>query len=311
MNKQIIRSTITTIALIAGINIATPAQAFYNFHDAYDEESDNIFLPESITNSVLQNTSELSGLGTEELEVVDYERFIWTDGCMGFRFPGVCTLAIVPGWVVTVESETQKWIYHASDYGIERLASHYQWEFDTEQNKFSNYVTNYSGIAPLNFFVPKTQEYNQGKVEGFRYTMTSDFSFDRIILPTPNTEENLFTILTENSTTQVTSTLVSNSQSIDLNSSTSEAVKEFTIADINSSIDWSQDPAFITFDLYSEFYPLWLEDNDDWLEDTDLAFTYTVELLAKSEEFPGKPIPEPSITFSLLALGILGLLKRQ
>ncbi|NES65520.1 MAG: PEP-CTERM sorting domain-containing protein [Okeania sp. SIO2D1] len=117
--------------------------------------------------------------------------------------------------------------------------------------------------------------------------------------------------MTENSTTQVTSTPVSNSQSIDLNSSTSEPVKEFTISNINPSIDWSEYPAFVTFDLYSELNSLWLEDNDDWLEDIDIIFTYTVELLAKSEGSPGKPIPEPSITFSLLALGILGLLKRQ
>ncbi len=298
------RSTIATLGLIAGISMATPVQASYIFSfDPDNEDSDNIFLPESIANSVLQNTSEVSGLTIEELEIADSQKLIWNDGCLGFRLPGIaCTQALVPGWVITVESETQQWIYHTSDFGSELLASHYQWEFDAEQNKESNYVTSYSGNALLNFFVPKNQEFDQGKVEGFRYTMTSDFSFDSIILPIPNTEENLFTILTENSTTQVTSKLVSNGRGLDLDSGTGEGVKEFTIAEINQSIDWLEDRAFITFETNPLIDPF----EFDFFPDP--IFIYKVELLEKSEL---KPVPEPSAIFSLLGLGILGLLKHQ
>jgi len=307
MNKQIINFTIATLALIAGISIANPARAYYIFSfPPFDEDSDNIFLPESIVNSVLQNTSELSGLGMDELEIADYEKLTWSDGCIGFRLPGVgCSLALVPGWVVTVESETQKWIYHTSDDGDESLASHYKWEFDAEQNQWSNYVTSYSGSAVLNFFdFPETQEYDPAKIEGFRYTMTSDSWFDSIVLPAPIAEQNLFTVLTENSTTQVTSTLVENRRGLELNSGTSEEVTEFTITDINQSIDWLEYPAFVTLETN---LPI------DWLELDSLpapTYTYKVEVLEKSEYSP-KPAPEPSTIFSLLTLGILGLFKSQ
>ncbi|NEP77682.1 MAG: hypothetical protein F6K39_05545 [Okeania sp. SIO3B3] len=283
MNKQIIQSTIATITLVTGISIATPARAF--FRDPLLENTNNAILPESLSDSVLQKTSELSGLAIEELEIVDYQQKYWNNGCLGLVFPGprYCTQAFVFGWIVNVESETQKWTYHNR-----RLASHYQSEFDAEQKKWSNRVTNYTRYTPLNFFdFPETQEYDPTQIEGFRYKITSDSWSGRLTLPTSTTEENLFTILTENSTTQVSS-----GTDLNLNSGNGEGAKEFTITNINPSINWLEYPALISPDFSSS-----------------PTFTYEVELLEKPEESPIKPIPEPNTTFSLLALGIWGLLK--
>lgn len=286
MNQQIIRSTIATLALVAGIGIATPARAFL-YQDPSLGNSDNLLLPESERNLLLQRISDSSGLAIDELQIVDYQQGYWRNGCLGLVFPGprYCTQALVPGWIVSVESQTQQWTYHN-----ERLASHYQWQFDAEQKKWSNSVTDYTGNTPLNFFdIPETQAYNPANIEGFRYTITSDSWSGRVTLPpsTTDTEENLFTLLSENSTTQVTSRT-----NLNLNTANGKGVKEFTIADINPSIDWLEYPALISPDFSAS-----------------PTFTYEVEVLEKTKAPPAKPIPEPSAIFGLLALGIWGLVK--
>ena len=287
MNQQIIRSTIATLALVAGIGIANPARAF-SVRPLLGEP-DNLLLPESISNSVLQQTSDMSGLGIDELEIVDYQQKVWNNGCLGLVFPSprICTMAFVFGWVVNVESETQQWTYHNR-----ALASHYQSEFDAEQKKWSNSVTNYAGYTPLNFFdIPETQAYNPANIEGFRYTITSDSWSGGVTLPTSttDTEENLFTLLTENSTTQVTSTT-----NLNLNTANGEGVKQFTITDINPSINWLEYPALISPDFSAS-----------------PTFTYEVEVLQKPKASPTETIPEPGAIFGLFALGIWGLVKGQ
>ena len=286
MNQQIIRSTIATLALVVGIGIVTPARAFL-YQDPLLGNSDNPLLTESERNLLLQRISDSSGLAIEELEIVDYQQGHWSNGCLGLVFPGprMCTMALVPGWIVSVESQTQQWTYHNG-----RLASHYQWEFDAEQKKWSNHVTNYTGSTPLNFFgIPETQAYNRANIEGFHYTITSDSWSGSVTLPTSttDTEENLFILMTENSTTQVTSRT-----DLNLNTAKGEGVKEFTITDINPSINWLEYRALISPDFYSS-----------------PTFTYQVELLEKAEESSTKSIPEPSATFGLLTLGICGLVK--
>ncbi|NEQ78249.1 MAG: hypothetical protein F6K23_37830 [Okeania sp. SIO2C9] len=137
MNKQIVRSTIVALIFIIGASVTTlsQSQAYYIASSDSSSESEDNILPELLADFVLEDVSQISGLGMEELKIVDYKKHTWPDGCMGLEpykppigsreVAGGCTRGGVSGWIVTVESETQKWIYHASYSGV-RLASHSQ-----------------------------------------------------------------------------------------------------------------------------------------------------------------------------------------
>ena len=85
-------------------------------------------MPELVTDFVLEDVSEISGLAREKLKIIHYQKHTWPDGCMGLKTMQACTRGVVSGWIVTVESETQKWIDRAaSGYGA-YLVSHSQRE---------------------------------------------------------------------------------------------------------------------------------------------------------------------------------------
>ncbi|MEG4074506.1 PEP-CTERM sorting domain-containing protein [Microcoleus sp. Pol14C2] len=75
-------------------------------------------LPEAVASIVLKNASQASGLPVSNLEIASVRQVTWTDGCMGRREPNrMCTMALVDGWIVTVGSGEQKWVYHTTGYG--------------------------------------------------------------------------------------------------------------------------------------------------------------------------------------------------
>jgi hypothetical protein len=75
-------------------------------------------LPEAVTSIVLQNASQTSGLPVSNLQIASVRQVTWRDGCMGRGGPNrICTMALVDGWIVTVGSGEQKWVYHTRGYG--------------------------------------------------------------------------------------------------------------------------------------------------------------------------------------------------
>ncbi len=81
-------------------------------------------LPEAVASIVLQNASQTSGLPVSNLQIASVRQVTWTDGCMGRREPNrMCTMALVDGWIVTVGSGEQKWVYHTTGAGGAFLAN--------------------------------------------------------------------------------------------------------------------------------------------------------------------------------------------
>lgn len=74
-------------------------------------------LPPAVADAVLQATSKQSGL-LSKLRIIGAEQREWSDGCLGLAKPDeICTLAIVPGWLVTVEAGQQKLVYRTNADG--------------------------------------------------------------------------------------------------------------------------------------------------------------------------------------------------
>ncbi len=75
-------------------------------------------LSASVSNSVLQHTSQQSGLPTSALRIVHAQPQTWLDNCLGLgNSEAVCTQMLVPGWQVAVTSGQQRWIYRTNVSG--------------------------------------------------------------------------------------------------------------------------------------------------------------------------------------------------
>jgi outer membrane lipoprotein-sorting protein len=74
-------------------------------------------LPQGIKNAVLRDASEWSKLSISSLRIVKSDRHVWGNPCE-VTFDRTCNKASylpTPGWIVTVDSPNQQWIYHVSD----------------------------------------------------------------------------------------------------------------------------------------------------------------------------------------------------
>ncbi|MEL7038992.1 MAG: hypothetical protein AAFO04_25795 [Cyanobacteria bacterium J06592_8] len=85
-------------------------------------------LPISVANSVFQDAANRSGLPHSALRIVEAQSKTWPDGCLGLSEAGtLCTLALVPGWKVTIVSGRERWVYRTNESGssirLDRKAS--------------------------------------------------------------------------------------------------------------------------------------------------------------------------------------------
>lgn len=75
-------------------------------------------LSTAVSHSVLRHASQLSGLPTSALRVIDAQPQTWSDNCLGLSESGVsCIPTTVSGWKVDVASEQQRWIYRTNTSG--------------------------------------------------------------------------------------------------------------------------------------------------------------------------------------------------
>ncbi|MBU7584392.1 MAG: hypothetical protein KAF91_15995 [Nostoc sp. TH1S01] len=93
--------------------------------EVYADKSKSNRLPASVTNAVLKDVASRTGISTRELQVINYSRKTWRNGCLELAQPNeLCTQALVPGWLVIVSHGKQKWTYHTNNNGRSlRLAS--------------------------------------------------------------------------------------------------------------------------------------------------------------------------------------------
>jgi hypothetical protein len=80
--------------------------------------STDIKLPNAVTNKVLDAASKKLGFPTFQLRITMAQKQTWANGCLGLAGPGqICTQALVPGWLVTVESNQQRLVYRTNESG--------------------------------------------------------------------------------------------------------------------------------------------------------------------------------------------------
>ena len=78
----------------------------------------NAPVPEAVSNAVIQNLSQQTGIEASALKIVEAQQQTWANGCLGISSPGVpCAEGKVPGWEVVVASATQRWVYRSNMSG--------------------------------------------------------------------------------------------------------------------------------------------------------------------------------------------------
>jgi hypothetical protein len=81
-------------------------------------EENKQLLPESAKSAIFSDLVSRSSVPRSSLQITQAEPKTWSNGCLELAEPGVfCTEALVPGWLVTVESSRQRWVYHSDQSG--------------------------------------------------------------------------------------------------------------------------------------------------------------------------------------------------
>ncbi|MCC5643652.1 hypothetical protein LC607_11980 [Nostoc sp. CHAB 5824] len=73
-------------------------------------------LPRPVANAVLRDLARKEGVLTRQLQIIDYNKQTWRNGCLELPQPDeLCTQALVPGWRIVVSNGKQNWIYHTNN----------------------------------------------------------------------------------------------------------------------------------------------------------------------------------------------------
>lgn len=120
-SQQIFTALILTgfLSLGTGIKLAQAAtsNALENSQSVADTKQGNNFnLPESVTNTVLREASQRTGLSTKEIRIETFQKIQGSSSCLGIPpRPGeLCTADLVPLWQVTVDAGQQNLVYHSN-----------------------------------------------------------------------------------------------------------------------------------------------------------------------------------------------------
>lgn len=90
-----------------------------------DDRGTSSQLPGRVGNAVIVDLSKQTGIPAGQLQVTQYSRQTWSNGCLGLAKPGeVCTQAVVEGWRVVLSNGQQNWVYRSDHTGrVLRLES--------------------------------------------------------------------------------------------------------------------------------------------------------------------------------------------
>jgi hypothetical protein len=283
-------------------------------------------LPEAVASIVLQNASQTSGLPVDNLQISSVRQVTWRDGCMGRREPNrMCTMALVDGWIVTVGSGEQKWVYHTTGPGGAFLANDPNnppvpdpplvgdppplRPCPNGDPKCDRFIPDEPGSSQQNpimpdvtrpglwsfFDVPTDRYIDPPTAYGFRYEMTSDSLFTQI-LDFPTGFNTPFTVLVKN--VLLGEFTVGNSVNFSNYSKLlgnllvgGSGVKEFSVTGLN--VDPTNPAAF----------PIKLEFN------TPKANLNMHAMLNEEAE----PVPEPSVMLGLFASSsfLIGVVRKR
>lgn len=241
------------------------------------QQRPNVFPSESLIQTVLQDAAQKSGLPVSALRVVSSSKVVWRDGCLGIYVPdGLCTMALVENWLITVASDRQVWNYSINEGGKFQRRSQ---PGDSQANPVLPDVLEndrfiFRGGQSGRWFDPPM-------TPGYRYEMLSGSLFTQLLnFPVGIDHDETFAVLVGN----VLLGQFRSDQSVDFVALLGFGVPEFTIAGIDPWVN-SQDP--IAFPVRLSF-------------NTDTA-DFSMQPLSSSA------VPEPSTVIGLLIAGASGL----
>ncbi|MEM7769586.1 MAG: hypothetical protein AAF327_03635 [Cyanobacteria bacterium P01_A01_bin.37] len=122
-------------------------------------------LPSSVADAVRQSIAQQTGRSPDRLQIVDAETRTWSDGCLGLADEDeLCTLSLVPGWLVAVEGDGQRWIYRTNDLGsivrqqsTGRIQTEQGWKLVTQVVRLLDESGDVSQLAILTDVIRKPQ----------------------------------------------------------------------------------------------------------------------------------------------------------
>lgn len=268
---------ILTLTATVAIAIPTPAQTT---------------LPDSVRQTVLHQAVEDNNLLLSELQITGSNPVTWSDGCLGLHQPNQpCTTALVDGWQVLVNSNSDRWLYHATEsrallangQAINDWMWSDQWLVNSGQTQ-DNPILPTRSEANIWIFedAPSRRWFDPPTTYGFRYTMSGNSLFTEILdFPIGIDDDNAFTISVNDKVLGA----FSPGQNVNFVSLLGQGVSEFNLTDINPYVDAGDPTAF----------PL------------KLAFdTATADFEMKAIPAPAA-VPEKNATLGLILLGVMGV----
>jgi hypothetical protein len=110
---------ISTLSLMSGVPIVQTATALPSRQPAEMLKRQNAGeLPRSLNSRVRRDISLREGIPAQQLRVIRAERRTWNNGCLGLPNAGEdCTRGTVPGWLVEVERNSDRWLYRTDARG--------------------------------------------------------------------------------------------------------------------------------------------------------------------------------------------------
>jgi hypothetical protein len=90
----------------------------YNRERENDDRVTSSQLPDRVANAVLVDLSKQTGIAAGQLQITQYSRQTWSNGCLGLAQPDeMCTQAIIEGWRVVVANGQRNWVYRSDRNG--------------------------------------------------------------------------------------------------------------------------------------------------------------------------------------------------
>jgi hypothetical protein len=117
----LVLTSILSLSLNVGLAVmhsatAAPIKLAQNAASQVNGQSDR--LPSSVANAVIQDLSRREGIPASKLNITEYSRQTWTDGCLGLgKLNELCLQALVEGWRVVVSDGRGAWVYRTDSTG--------------------------------------------------------------------------------------------------------------------------------------------------------------------------------------------------
>ncbi|MBD2465694.1 S-layer homology domain-containing protein [Oscillatoria sp. FACHB-1407] len=111
----------TAVSASESLNVSPPVDPVISGDQVAQATSDDdvsVDLPDAVETAVFQDITNQSGAVTSDLRVLEARQETWSNGCLGLSQPDtICTMATVPGWLVTVTDGLQYWVYRTNESG--------------------------------------------------------------------------------------------------------------------------------------------------------------------------------------------------